>query len=93
MRLAFRTAWPPGIAIAGATAVLFARNAFQRGDPAMIGAQTIWLPMIVLFGLIVAWVRFREDIHAWFKESMQAAEDQRKTKTSTDSSTESSTET
>jgi hypothetical protein len=85
MRLAFRTAWPPGIAVAGATAVLFARNAFERGDPAIIGAQTIWLPMVVLFGLIVGWVRFREDIHAWFRESMKAAEDQRKTKTETTS--------
>jgi hypothetical protein len=88
MRLAFRTAWPPAIAVAGATAVVFARNAAERGDPAAIGAQTIWLPMVLLFGLIVGWVRFRDDIHAWFKESMATAEQERKERAGTTEATE-----
>ncbi len=78
MRLAFRTAWPPGIAVLGALPTVMARNAFQRGDDAMVGAQTLWVPMLLLFGLVVAWVRFRDEIHAWFKESMDSAERERK---------------
>jgi hypothetical protein len=78
MRLAFRTAWPPAIAVIGAMPIVLARNALERGDPASIGAQTLWLPILLLFTLIVAWVRFRDQIHAWFKEASESAVQQRK---------------
>jgi hypothetical protein len=78
MRLAFRTAWPPAIAVLGALPTLLARNASERGDDIAIAAQTLWIPILLLFGLIAGWVRFRDDIHAWFKASMESAELERK---------------
>src|SRR5690606_20152448 len=62
MRLLFRTAWPPGLAALGATPVLLARNAVDRGEGALAGAQPLAVPVIVVF--VIA---------AWWRQSMEAA--------------------
>jgi len=73
MRVAFRTAWPPSIAILGATPVLFAHRALDQGAVAVDGASRI-LPVIVLvFGLICAWVRVRDEIAVWWQSQMEMA--------------------
>lgn len=77
MRLAFRTAWPPGIAVIGASPVLFARAAAADGRAPVTGAQGLVLGVTVLFGLICGWVRVRDDIAAWWKAQMALAQPNR----------------
>jgi hypothetical protein len=78
MRLAFRTAWPPAIAVIGAAPVLAARSALDSGKAAVDGALPIVAAVVVLFALITAWVRVRDDIAAWFRDSMAMAQEQQK---------------
>jgi hypothetical protein len=78
MRLAFRTVWPPGIAALGAAPVLLARSAVDEGREALAGAQAGVLGIALLFGGVCAWVRVRDDISAWFKSSMEMAQQQQK---------------
>lgn len=77
MRLAFRTAWPPGIGVIGATPVLLARAAVDHGRPALAGAQPMLMGVTVLFVLICGWVRVRDDVAAWWKAQMALAQPQR----------------
>jgi hypothetical protein len=77
MRLAFRTAWPPGIAVIGASPVLLARTATADGRAPVTGAQGLVLAVTVLFGLICGWVRVRDDIAAWWKTQMALAQPNR----------------
>lgn len=77
MRLAFRTAWPPGIAVIGASPVLLARAAAADGRAPVTGAQGLVLGVTTLFGLICGWVRVRDDIAAWWKAQMELAQPNR----------------
>lgn len=77
MRLAFRTAWPPGVAVLGAAPVLLARSAAEQGKVAVAGAQPGLMAVTVLFVLICGWVRVRDDIAAWWKAQMALAQPQR----------------
>jgi hypothetical protein len=77
MRLAFRTAWPPGIAVIGASPVLLARAAAADGRAPVTGAQGLVLGVTILFGLICGWVRVRDDIAAWWKAQMELAQPNR----------------
>ena len=82
MRLLFRTAWPPALAVLGTTPVLFARRALDHGDPVLAGAQPLVMLMIVVFVLVAGWVRVREDIAEWWRQSMDAANTSQKERTS-----------
>ncbi len=73
MRLAFRTAWPPGIAIIGVLPVLMARDAIEQGRTGPSGALPFVVLTAVLFSLVCGWVRVRDDIGAWFREQMEQA--------------------
>jgi hypothetical protein len=77
MRLAFRTAWPPAIAVLGATPVLLARAAVDDGRSAVAGAQPLIVVVAVVFLLVCGWVRVRDDIAAWWKAQMALAQPQR----------------
>jgi hypothetical protein len=77
MRLAFRTAWPPAVAVLGATPVLLARSAVADGRAAVAGAQPLVVASALLFGLICGWVRVRDDIAAWWKAQMEMAQPRR----------------
>jgi hypothetical protein len=73
MRLAFRTAWPPTIAVLGVLPVLLARDAVEAGDPAAAGAVPAALGVGVLVALVIGWVRVRDDIGAWWSEHKEQA--------------------
>ncbi len=77
MRLAFRTVWPPGIGVIGATPVLLARSAAEHGRSAVLGAQPMLIGVTVLFVLICGWVRVRDDVAEWWKSQMALAQPQR----------------
>ena len=74
MRLAFRTGWPPALAVIGTLPVLAARSAFEAGDPAPRAAANAGLGVAALFALVCGWVRVREEIGAWFSTQMENAD-------------------
>lgn len=71
MRLAFRTAWPPGIAIIGVLPVLFARNAVEHGRTGTSGAVPFAVLATMVFVVVCGWVRVRDDIGTWWSEQME----------------------
>ena len=71
MRLAFRSAWPPTLAILGTLPVLFARWAIERGDPGEPAVVSGGLAIVALFVVVCGWVRLREDIGAFFQQQME----------------------
>jgi hypothetical protein len=72
MRLAFRTAWPPGLAVIGTLPVLAARAAVEDGRPGLPVAATAGLAVAALFALVCGWVRLRDEIGGWFQDQMEA---------------------
>jgi hypothetical protein len=73
MRIVYRTAWPPGMAIIGIVPVLAARTAARHGVPAAPVALAAGGGVLVLFVIVCAWVRERERVHAWWRAQMDAA--------------------
>ncbi len=71
MRLAFRTAWPPAIAIIGVLPVFFARDAIEQGRTGASGAAPVAVLMAVLFTVVCGWVRVRDDIGTWWSEQIE----------------------
>lgn len=74
IRLAVRTAWPPGIAVIGATPVLLARRAVADGQAALAGAEPLVVAVALLFGLVCGWVRVRDDVASWWRAQMELAQ-------------------
>ncbi len=73
MRLAFRTAWPPAIAILGAVPVLLARTVLNKHQPATSGASVGSMGVLALFVLVAGWVRVRARIGEWWQTQMSMA--------------------
>jgi hypothetical protein len=73
IRLAFRTGWPPAVAVIGTLPVLFARDAVSDGRAAADGALPFAVLTGVVFALICGWVRVRDDIASWFSQQMGQA--------------------
>jgi hypothetical protein len=71
MRLAFRTAWPPALAIFGVLPVLLARDAIEQGDPGSSGAVPAAVLVAAGFALVCGWVRVRDDMAEWFRAQME----------------------
>jgi hypothetical protein len=71
MRLAFRTAWPPALAIFGVLPILLARDAIEQGDPGTSGAVPMAVLVVAVFTLVCGWVRVRDDMGAWFRSQME----------------------
>lgn len=84
MRLAFRTAWPPAIATIGAAPIVLARDAAADGLDPWTGAQPLLLATSLLFLAICGWVQVRDDIAAWWRGQMDAAQHQRERTTDVD---------
>lgn len=81
MRLAFRTAWPPAIAASGAAPVVLARTAVDDGRTALAGAQPVVVGVALLFSLVCGWVLVRDEIAAWFRNNLEAAQKQQRERT------------
>ena len=73
IRLAFRTGWPPALAVLGSLPVLAARTAARNNAPAAPAALAAGAGVLILFALVCAWVRMRSRIHAWWKAQMEVA--------------------
>jgi hypothetical protein len=72
MRILFRTAWPPALAIIGTTPLLAARNVYEKGtgDVSAAGQGASGL-LLVIFVLVAGWLRQREDIKAWWRKQSE----------------------
>jgi hypothetical protein len=65
-RAVVRVAWPLLVATAGALPVLAARPRAQEHNPAgVVGGLAI--PVLLLLAAVGLWVRYREEIHKWFR--------------------------
>jgi hypothetical protein len=73
MRLVYRTAWPPAMAILGVVPVLAARTAARHGASAAPVALAAGGGVLALFVIVCGWVRERERVHAWWRAQMEAA--------------------
>jgi hypothetical protein len=73
MRIAFRSAWPPAIAILGAAPILAARAAVDDGHPGARAAAAAAGGVLVLFVLVCGWVRLRDRVGDWWKAQMEQA--------------------
>lgn len=65
----YQTALPPAIAVVGFVPVLAARNA---DDPAAAASGTAWL-VVAVVGLVIAWIRYRDDFARFKTEAMEAS--------------------
>ena len=75
MRLAFRSAWPPALAVIGTLPVLAARSAVDAGDPAEgAGPDRHAGRGRRCSSLVCGWVRVRDEIGAWFGQQMEQSE-------------------
>jgi hypothetical protein len=71
-RAVFRIVWPPAVAIAGFLPLLGGRHAGTGRSPvAAVGA--LEPPVLILAVLVGVWVRYRDDIHAWWRRTMDEA--------------------
>jgi hypothetical protein len=67
-----RTAWPPLFAIGGVLPVVAGRHVGAGRSPWPAVAATCVL-VLVAEGLVGIWVRWREPIHRWFRQWLEAA--------------------
>jgi hypothetical protein len=69
MKMVVRAIWAPALVIIGLTPILLARSATHQHHPVSAAGAALnagFLPMMVgVLGL--GWLRFREDVHAYFK--------------------------
>ncbi|MGI8757343.1 MAG: hypothetical protein ACR2MB_16105 [Acidimicrobiales bacterium] len=74
-RTVMRTAWPPGLAVLGILPLLAARAAEQgvRNPTPVVAAARACIPLVIVAVLVGAWVRFRDEIKAWFKQVAEQA--------------------
>jgi hypothetical protein len=77
MRLAFRTAWPLVVAVAGAAPIVAARIAVDDGNPGAPAAAAAASGVLGLFLFVCAWVRVRDAIGVWWRAQMEQAFPQR----------------
>jgi hypothetical protein len=73
MRIAFRSAWPPAIAVIGAVPILAARAAVRDGHAGPAAAASAAGGVLVLFVLVCGWVRLRDRVAEWWKNQMAEA--------------------
>ncbi len=70
-RTAFRTVWPPLVAILGTLPVVFARIASENGSNPYEAAVTSGFFVVILAGLVGGWVHQRAAIKAWWRNMQE----------------------
>jgi len=69
MRTLLRTTWPPLVAVLGTVPLLAARAAMQHPPLRFATVEAAaGLGVLTLTLLTLGWVRFRDDIHAWWAQ-------------------------
>lgn len=73
MRNLLRTAGPPLVGVIGVTPLLAARVALRHQADSTQAELAASLAVLVVAAITFGWVRFRDDIRAWFKNAMEEA--------------------
>jgi hypothetical protein len=73
MRLLFRMAWPPVVCALTVAPLIAGRAAAEDGRGALEAIAALLPPVVLLVTLVGGWVRFREDIKAWFRAQQEQA--------------------
>jgi hypothetical protein len=73
MRMMYRLAFPPALAVLGVLPLLLARSAVEGGRPPAEAAMDGLPPALLVFTLVAGWVRFRDDIKRWWASQMDQA--------------------
>jgi hypothetical protein len=73
MQLVYQTAWPPGVATIGFLPVLAARDAASQRLEVIGAAASAAVPVLIVVGLIFAWVRYRDNLRAWTNQTTEQA--------------------
>jgi hypothetical protein len=68
-----RLLWPPILATLGVLPLLAARDAFRGGQPIVPALSAAEQGVLLVVAAIVAWVRWQEEMHAWFAAQMEVA--------------------
>jgi hypothetical protein len=71
-RAVFRIVWPPAVAIAGLLPLLAGRHAGAGRSP-ITAVAALEPPVVILAVLVGVWVRYRDDLHAWWRRTMDEA--------------------
>ncbi|MBO0693186.1 MAG: hypothetical protein J2P58_09845, partial [Acidimicrobiaceae bacterium] len=72
-RAIFRMVWPPLVAIIGFLPLLAARHVNPAHGSRLGVAGGLEIPIVLLAFLVAVWVRYRDDLHAWFAKAMEEA--------------------
>lgn len=73
MKNALRAAWPPGLAVLGAGPVAAASALAAQGTPWQRATIACAIAVVGAGLCTAAWVRYREDIHEWWRLSKEEA--------------------
>ncbi len=73
MRNLLRTVGPPLVAVIGVAPLLAARVALRHQADATQSEVAAGLGVLVMVGITFGWVRFRDDVRAWFTNAMEEA--------------------
>jgi hypothetical protein len=71
-RLVLRTAFPPALAVFGLLPVLLGRFAADNGRSPVDGTVDAVFLVVAVFGLVCAWVRYREELRVSLRDQMRA---------------------
>lgn len=77
-QVVMRNVWPLIVAGLGVMPIAFARHQFDKGFDPIGGAIMASIAGVAVAALTVAWVRFREEAHAWFARAMDASANAKK---------------
>lgn len=77
MKNVMRAGWPPLLSVLGAMPFLVAAAIADTGKSPWSPTMSSAIAGTVVAVIVAIWVRYREDIHAWWKESMDEAKIQR----------------
>jgi len=69
MRVVFRLIWPPALVVVSLLPVLAARSSANHHNPVAGGALSAAVPVAMVAGLTVAWLRIHEQVHAAISEA------------------------
>jgi hypothetical protein len=73
-RALFRIVWPPLVASVAFVPLLVGRHVKVGSGRSPVAATVSLEPLVlVLLVLVGAWVRYRDDIHTWFRKAMEDA--------------------
>ncbi len=91
MKNVIRAAWPPAIATLGVAPVAAAYAVVHSGKTPWSTAGMVAVAGTIVAILVAIWVRYREDLHAWWRASMEEAKEQRSARDAKTSSSKQTT--